>query len=422
MKITSFVWIISIINTGLYGQLNQKPYDFESKISLWQKEYNVEFVAVGIVENGEAQFTEVFHQKSGNADSIQQMQFNAASLTKPVFGNAVLQLVDAGILGLDDRVYAYGLHTDIKNIEWHKRLSLRHILSHQSGLPNWRYMTLSGELDIYKEPGSRYTYSGEGFEYLREILDLRFKSTLNDYMDSLVFNPAGMSNTEITSAAGGMKTTIEDYTNFCRYMIAGAGISESLFNTMHQNQTYIKPGIYYGLGWEVVHDLDRNGSYTIMHSGAVPGVKNFVALFPKEKRGIVVFTQGGDNGLLIYEKIIRSFSELGNELFGSVNKQYAPKEQIVISQKRLQECVGKYQLNVSKSQVTFNLYIDNDNLRITLMGQDMLLFPVSRDVFIANESTSLRFVRNANNVIESVIIGQYGIDAFECDKLSVQKL
>ncbi|MEQ6118404.1 serine hydrolase domain-containing protein [Reichenbachiella sp. MALMAid0571] len=405
------------LSTVLYSQVEQKKYDFENKILQWQKEYNVEFVAIGIIENGQIEYTKVFHKLHGATDSIQHMQFDAASLTKPVFANAVLQLIDSNILDLDERIYPFGLHSEIKNIDMHKKLTVRHVLSHQSGLPNWRYMTLSGELDFYHEPGSRYTYSGEGYEYLREILDLKLGASIQDYIDSLVFKPAEMYESKIGSAAGGMNTTIHDYTKFCKYIMEGAGITNSLYSTMHKNHTYIKPNMYYGLGWEVSEALDKNNNYAIFHSGAGSGVKNFTVIFPKDQSSVTVFTKGGDNGLLIYENIVRSLSESGNELFNRINKQYAPERQIIVAEKKLEDYVGQYQL---QQKIKFNIFIDKGNLRIELMGQDLMLFPISKDEFIANESTSLRFIRDDAGKIESLIIGQYGIDAFSCKKLANQ--
>ena len=53
------------------------------------------------------------------------------------------------------------------------------------------------------------------------------------------------------------------------------------------------------------------------------------------------------------------------------------------------------------------------------MGQDLILFPVSKDEFVVNESTSVKFVRDNAGKIESLIISQYGIDAFACGEVAV---
>jgi hypothetical protein len=80
----------------------------------------------------------------------------------------------------------------------------------------------------------------------------------------------------------------------------------------------------------------------------------------------------------------------------------------------LADYVGQYQF---QQKFKFNLFIDNDNLRLEMMGQNLKLFPVCEDEFIANE-ISLRFSRDDAGKIESLIISQYGIDAFACKKLA----
>jgi len=63
--------------------------------------------------------------------------FDAASLSKPVFAHAVLQLADQGTLSLDaplaDYVPGY-MAADERALS----ITARHILSHSAGLPNWR--------------------------------------------------------------------------------------------------------------------------------------------------------------------------------------------------------------------------------------------------------------------------------------------
>jgi CubicO group peptidase (beta-lactamase class C family) len=65
-----------------------------------------------------------------DADTI----FDAASLSKPVFAYAVLQLVDAGASA--DAALMRHVPDLCKMI--HAGENRRHVLSHTSGLPNWR--------------------------------------------------------------------------------------------------------------------------------------------------------------------------------------------------------------------------------------------------------------------------------------------
>ena len=81
-----------------------------------------------------------------------------------------LKLVEKGLWDLDEPVYKYHIDKDIKNSPELKKLTTRHILSHQSGFPNWRHLTESQRLSFEFEQGTQFQYSGEGFEYLRKAL------------------------------------------------------------------------------------------------------------------------------------------------------------------------------------------------------------------------------------------------------------
>ena len=88
-----------------------------------------------------------------------------------------------------------GLNPDIANDPRSKELTTRHVLSHQSGFPNWRSDTESKKLQFNFEPGSKYQYSGEGFEYLKKSLEHKFHKSLESLSDSILFNPLNMKDT-----------------------------------------------------------------------------------------------------------------------------------------------------------------------------------------------------------------------------------
>jgi CubicO group peptidase (beta-lactamase class C family) len=119
-------------------------------------------------------------------------EFEAASLGKPVFAYAVLRLVDARVLDLDRPLFEY-LPTPEANNPRMKQVTARHVLSHTTGLPNWRQQ--AGPLEPSSEPGKLFTYSGEGFFYLQRVVEAVTRKPFARVMREQVLDPLGMKDT-----------------------------------------------------------------------------------------------------------------------------------------------------------------------------------------------------------------------------------
>jgi CubicO group peptidase (beta-lactamase class C family) len=116
--------------------------------------------------------------------------FEAASLGKPLFAYAVLRLVDAGRLDLDRPLYDYLRAPEADNPRM-RRVTARHVLTHTSGLPNWRHEP--GPLTPAAEPGEAYAYSGEGFFFLQRVVERISDRPIARLLREDVLDPLGMT-------------------------------------------------------------------------------------------------------------------------------------------------------------------------------------------------------------------------------------
>ena len=123
-----------------------------------------------------------------SADTV----FEAASLGKPIFAYAVLRLSDAGLFDLDRPLYDYHPIPEANNPRM-KRVTARHVLSHTTGLINWRKEP--GPLEPVTDPGTAFSYSGEGFFYLQRVIEAVLDKPFARFMREAVLDPLDMKQT-----------------------------------------------------------------------------------------------------------------------------------------------------------------------------------------------------------------------------------
>ncbi len=150
-------------------------------------------VAIGWVQGGKLAWSRglgvmsLADKKPVTADTI----FQAASLSKQVTAYAVTLLRDQNKLDFDRTLVSYV--DDLEDVRG-RRGTIRHVLSHCSGFPNWR--DEKGEKLVPSfEPGERFRYSGEGYVYLQRIIERVTGKSFAEAIDDMVFTPLQMKST-----------------------------------------------------------------------------------------------------------------------------------------------------------------------------------------------------------------------------------
>lgn len=323
-------------------KIDNPIFDNNTEIEKWLIENKVPTLGIGVIKDGKLQQVKVFGEIKKGISAPYNTIFNVASLTKPITAIVTLKLVSLGKWNLDEPICKYWTDPDVSKDKNCKILTTRHILSHQTGFTNWRGNNNDGKLHFEFQPGTKYQYSGEGFEYLRKSLEAKFHKSLNELATELIFKPLQMTDTKYfwdnktdssrfalgynekgiayeteknktANGADNLLTTVEDYGKFLTSVMNSEGLNEKVFNDMVKNQVETKNGKHFGLGFEL-YDFG-NGECALSHGGADKGCQTIVFVFPKTKQGLIIFTNVND-GYKVYEKIIKHYlGEYGNKIF-----------------------------------------------------------------------------------------------------------
>lgn len=157
----------------------------------------------------------VFAQAYGLADRDQQIantldtRFRIGSMNKMFTATAILQLVQAKKISLDDTVGKF--LPDYPNKDLASKVTIRHLLTHTGGTgdifgPDYDahrlelrtlddYVKLYGNRALLHEPGADNRYSNYGFLLLGVIIEKVTKRSYHDHVAARIFKPAKMTRT-----------------------------------------------------------------------------------------------------------------------------------------------------------------------------------------------------------------------------------
>lgn len=140
--------------------------------------------------------------------------FDLASLTKVMaVASAVLLLMERGLLSLDQTLLS--VDESISDLYSHWRgtpkasITLRHLLTHTSGLPAWHPLYVWGtgkeavldtieQFNLHAAPGQRVEYSCLGFILLGHVVETVTGQRLDEFFVEHIAEPLGMNSTRYT--------------------------------------------------------------------------------------------------------------------------------------------------------------------------------------------------------------------------------
>ncbi|MBW8687162.1 serine hydrolase [Chitinophaga rhizophila] len=303
-------------------------------IETYRQYYGIPGVSLALIKDGKL----IYHHTYGvsNAMTGEQVNdntlFEAASVTKPVFAFAVERLAERGIINLDKPLYEYLPYKDIAHDERYKLITARHVLTHRTGFPNWRWMNPDGKLNLRFTPGTAFNYSGEGFEYLKLVVEKITGKQVEQVLQEEVIAPIGLYHTffsrndslqrvvayghldklpnkndlpEAPGMAWSMHTEAKIFTRFMLYLLEEKGLSHAMYDTIFSRHSEYnfdehpkKPTVptYMGMSLQI---RETPFGKTFGHGGNNGDFKCIFEMYKDLKSGYVVFTNSNTSDDLL---------------------------------------------------------------------------------------------------------------------------
>lgn len=339
-----------------------KADDLTANIQQLMQAANVSGVAISVFNDNQPVYSKTlgFADVQKKIPLAQNSEMYACSFAKTVFAYVMMEYVQEKVIDLDKPLVAYLTKdlTDYKIEGWnrgyqhlkgddrYKKITARMCLTHTTGFPNWRWFEPDKKLKFKLDPGTRYSYSGEGLYLLQFVLEQVTGKDYETICQERVFKPLGMTGTSMVwqkkfetdicyghnangvpydlmkwkeaSCGGSMTTTLADFTKFFTALINHTELSQQSFKTMTSTQVRIRSRsqfgplasvdstdndairLGYGLGVGVFHTPYGRAFFKEGHDD---GWGHYSIAFPDKKIAIIIMTNN-DNGESIFKELL----------------------------------------------------------------------------------------------------------------------
>ena len=264
--------------------------------------------------------------------------YRIASVTKQFTAAAIMLLIHQGKLSYETKL------TDVfpEFPEYGKTISIRHLLTHRSGLIKYNRFIQEGRTEqmldkdvlngllttdsTYFQPGTKYAYSNTGYAVLAQIIEKITGMSFSAYMNQEIFRPLNMTNSiilekdkpiqnraygyivkdtvitakdqSISSAIqgdGGIYSSVLDYFKwdqalYSDQILPQAELDKAFYHYDEEGKSDEKG---YGFGWRVSY---YNGIKILEHGGSSTGFGSYVIRIPSENISVAIFTNRNKRG------------------------------------------------------------------------------------------------------------------------------
>ena len=300
-----------------------------------------EFSGVALIAHGDAVVWEtaagMADRGSGRPNRL-TTEFGVGSMNKMFTAVAILQLVEKGVLALDDTIA--DVLPDYPNETVARSVTIHQLLTHTSGLgdvfapafnadphayrTNADYLPLFVDEPLLFEPGTGWSYSSAGYAVLGLIVERASGETYDAYVRRHIFEPAGMLHTaahdvEETAAdraigyttqdiegretgilaantslmpgrgfaGGGGYSTAGDLLRFRSALLSGRLLDPASTTLLLEGKADMAERVRYAYGFMERTDA---GVRAVGHTGGAPGICSFLWTYPDSGYTVVVLS------------------------------------------------------------------------------------------------------------------------------------
>ncbi|MGS2762048.1 serine hydrolase domain-containing protein [Sinomicrobium sp. M5D2P9] len=423
-----------------------KGRDHKKSIPQLMQEDKIPGVSIAFFDNGRIswQKTYGYSNLTYSAKVTPNTVFNGASLSKPVTAMAALNLVEQGILALNEDVnnYLEGWKVPDNKFTEHEKVTLRRLIGHTAGFeryvqssffPNAGFPTitqmLAGEkpsvdpaVSVVYVPGQKQVYSNPGYSVIEKLIEDVTDKEFNAVINDLIFEPCDMPHSSFEQpvpnrlskqmatgysdkpepypyklfpfkAAGGIWTTPTDLAKFLLTVLEDhhSGTNVILSKKMTDSIFTKTPE---RLGFAKVYN-DESRDILFEHWGSNSGFTCYMVASLNNKQGVVIMTNS-DNGMSLMSYIVRAVAVAYNWDF------LKPRvfDSIVMNEAEMNRFTGKFKggnevLGFEIVEGTLHFLSETDTTS--------KLIPVAENKFIQSDNNTLyEFLKNRDGEIKYV--------------------
>lgn len=411
--------------------------DYDAYVQSWARD-GMFRGAVLVAKDGAPVFRKAYGLANSEWDipNTLETRFRLGSVTKQFTAAAILQLVEAGKLSVDDPVSKY--YADAP-AAWEK-ITIYHLLTHTSGIPSYtglpdffttaksrtrmtpvEIVKLTQDMPLEFAPGEKMKYNNTGYILLGHVIERVTGGSYAAYLQKNIFEPAGMADSgydlaeplikrraagyrpngsnapfldmSLPYAAGSLYSTVDD---LLKWSVALEGDKILKAESKAKMTTPFKNNYAFGLviGKLAGHSVEH-------HGGGINGFNTHLIRFPAERVTVVTLAnQEGPAADQIAQSLARMY-------FGEKLEPRPLRTEVKLPAEKLDALVGQYQLSPS---MILKVWREGEQMLTQATGQGQVpVVPVGeRRLYSKVVDAELEFEFDDSGKVKGLVVHQGG--------------